>query len=91
MPYFPVCDYLTWQTKFCDYLQSIMGPKHRKMYYIPILIVLFSTIQANQMDNDLTGVYESSHGVKINKCCENDQLMVDLSCISKDNVNQSKY
>lgn len=60
------------------------------MYILPVLLVFVSNTQASQ-DQDLNGLYEATHGVKVNKCCENDQLMVDSSCISNNTVNQSKY
>lgn len=43
------------------------------------------------METDLNGLAEKTYGVKINKCCEKEQIMVDLSCRLADSVNQSKY
>lgn len=62
------------------------------MHLLTILLTLFlAKLEAKQMETDLNGLAEKTYGVKINKCCEKEQIMVDLSCRLADSVNQSKY
>ncbi|KAL0869159.1 hypothetical protein ABMA27_007447 [Loxostege sticticalis] len=62
------------------------------MHLLTILLTLFlAKLEAKQMETDLNGLAEKTYGVKINKCCEKEQIMVDLSCRLADSVNQSLW
>jgi hypothetical protein len=68
---------------------------YRNMYKTSVFFMLLlsktNAKQTDQMEANLNDVAEKMYSVKINKCCEDDQLMVDMSCRLANLYNQSKY
>lgn len=55
------------------------------------LLLIAHSSRAEVSDTDLNNLSEQQNSVKINKCCENNELMVDSGCRLAEQYNQSKY
>lgn len=55
-----------------------------------LLLITHNTC-AEVGETDLNDLSEQQNSVKINKCCESNELMVDSVCRLADQYNQSKY
>lgn len=55
------------------------------------LLLIAHNGSAEVEDTDLNDLSEQQNSVKINKCCENNELMVDSVCRLAEQYNQSKY
>ncbi|KOB69855.1 Methuselah-like protein 5 [Operophtera brumata] len=53
------------------------------------LLLIAQTFRAEVADTDLNNLSEQQNSVKINKCCENNELMVDSACRLAEQYNQS--
>lgn len=64
------------------------------MCVFPVLFalsLLCSPIGAEVSDTDLNDLSEQQNAVKINKCCEPNELMIDSRCRLADSINKSKH
>lgn len=48
-------------------------------------------LHAEVGETDLNEISDKLNGVKINKCCEHNEIVVDGICRLADNYNQSEY
>ena len=55
-----------------------------------IFIIILNNVNAEGSDTDLNEVSDQQNSIKINKCCEPNELMVDSVCRLIQNYNQSK-
>ncbi|XP_030024663.2 probable G-protein coupled receptor Mth-like 5 isoform X2 [Manduca sexta] len=65
--------------------------KMHSVFVILYLITLPKVFEAKVADSDLNEVSERQYAVKINKCCEHNELMVDSICRLVNNYNQSVW
>ncbi|CAG9789285.1 unnamed protein product [Diatraea saccharalis] len=59
--------------------------------FILLIITKSQAKQTDQIDNNLNDVAEKVYAVKINKCCEANQLMIDSSCRLAELFNQTLW
>lgn len=56
-----------------------------------VVLVYLCIVKAEISDVDLNDLSEQQNAVKINKCCEPNELMVDSVCRLAEQYNQSMY
>lgn len=61
------------------------------LFKTSIVLVYLCIVKAEISDVDLNDLSEQQNAVKINKCCEPNELMVDSVCRLAEQYNQSMY
>lgn len=64
------------------------------MFTAPVLLFLLSSplsLRAEVGETDLNDLSEQQNAIKINKCCEPNELMIDSKCRIAEQYNKSKY
>lgn len=79
-------------TKIDNWISVLRNADTMYLLIVFTLLVLSpKTMHAKVADSDLNEISERQYAVRINKCCEHNEIMVDFVCRLAVNYNQSKY